>query len=57
MQENKKIRACTFQQEILVNIEEKLSIFHVQRKNNLNFVNVWEKISGSGDKHMPSLKI
>jgi hypothetical protein len=54
---NKKIRACTFQQEILVNIEEKLSIFHVQRKNNLNFVNVWEKISGSGDKHMPSLKI
>jgi hypothetical protein len=47
MQENKKIRACTFQQEILVNIEEKLSIFHVQRKNNLNFVNVWEKISGS----------
>jgi hypothetical protein len=31
MQENKKIRACTFQQEILVNIEEKLSIFHVQR--------------------------
>ena len=57
MQENKKIRACTFQQKILVNIEEKLSIFHVQRKNNLNFVNVWKKISGSGDKHMPSLKI